>query len=66
VRLTQTHGVFAPLTIFVVALRAGALPCVPRMKRSVSTPNRSVNADAPVRGGNLANACGGTPVNLFR
>jgi len=29
-------------------------------------PNPSVNADAPVRGGNLASCCGGAPVTLIR
>ena len=29
-------------------------------------PNRAVNADAPVRGGNLANVRGGAPVTLYR
>jgi hypothetical protein len=29
-------------------------------------PNPSVNADAPVRVCNLANACGGAPVTLIR
>ena len=29
-------------------------------------PNLSVNADAPVRAVNLASACGGAPVTLYR
>jgi len=63
-KLALNHGIFTQRTIFIAPLKVGALCCVPLMKRSVSTPNLSLNPDASPAA--LARRPLGAPVSLVR